>query len=159
MKRITALAIVALAGLSLAFSIPQEPEAAPPATQKESADEQAVRAAIEDYVLAFYEAEPERLAKSLSPDLKKMGYWRGPEDAEYHGPLHMSYDQAVELATKWNADGSEGTDIDYSIRLFEVADKTACAKLTAKWGMDYFQLAKEPDGWRIHHIVWQSAPR
>jgi hypothetical protein len=39
-----------------------------------------------------------------------------------------------------------------------VADKTACGKLTAKWGQDYFQLAKENGRWMIHHVMWQSAP-
>lgn len=152
MKPLSVLALVVLAGLSLAFALPQD--AKPP-----SADEKAVRTAIEDYVLAFYEAEPERLARSLSPKVKKLGYWRATDEGAYEGPLHMNFEQATELASKWNADGKQGADLEYSIELFEVVDKTACAKLSAKWGIDYFQIAKEDDGWRIHHILWQSHPR
>jgi len=36
--------------------------------------------------------------------------------------------------------------------------KTATAKLTAFWGIDYFQLEKIEDKWMIRHIIWQSHP-
>lgn len=86
-----------------------------------------------------------------------MGFWR--DDAgEYQGPAHMTHEQAVDLARKWNADGRQGDDLEYTIELHEVADMTACGKLTAKWGQDYFQLAKENGRWMIHHVMWQSAP-
>lgn len=149
MRTLILISTLALAALSLAFS---------PTSDEPTADERAVKAAIEDYVLAFYRAEPERLERSLSPDLKKMGYWRSSPDEAYSDALHMTYDQARELAASWNAEGQQGEDLEYAIQLYEVCDKTACAKVTAKWGQDYFQLAKEEGRWRIHHVLWQAAP-
>jgi len=122
-----------------------------------TADEFAVRSTVENYVLAFYRAEPERLKAVLSPELHKLGFWRETPELPYGDALHMSYDQALALAEQWNKNGQEGDGLTYSIELFEVSDKTACAKVTAVWGQDYVLLAKEGDSWRIHHVLWQSA--
>ena len=40
----------------------------------------------------------------------------------------------------------------------DVLDKTAVAKLTAFWGIDYFQLEKNDGIWQIRHVIWQSHP-
>jgi hypothetical protein len=45
------------------------------------------------------------------------------------------------------------------VQVFEVLDRTANAKVTAQWGIDYMQLAKFTDGWKIVNIVWQTHPR
>jgi len=124
----------------------------------QTANEKAVRRAVMDYVEGFYEVKPELLERGVSPQVKKMGYWRKEGEAEYQGPAHMTYDQARELAGNWNVDDRQGTDLKYEVEVFEVADKIACAKVTAKWGFDYFQLVKEEDGWKIHHVLWQSHP-
>lgn len=44
------------------------------------------------------------------------------------------------------------------ITVLDVLDKTAAAKLVAKWGIDYFQLAKQDGTWKIVHVLWQSHP-
>jgi hypothetical protein len=61
------------------------------------------------------------------------------------------------LAAQWNKNGQEGDALTYSIELFEVSDKTTCAKVTAVWGQDYVPLTQEGDSWRIHDVLWQSA--
>ena len=150
MKNLFLAAVAATAVVSFGYALPGD---------ELTADEKAVQAAIEDYVLGFYDAAPERLERSVSPALKKMGYWREDENSEYQGAMHMDFEAAIELAKVWNADGNRGTDLPYAIELHEVADMTATAKVTAYWGQDYFQLAKDKDGrWRIHHVMWQSAP-
>ena len=125
---------------------------------RDAADAVQVEAAIEDYVLGFYDAEPDRLARVLSPDLVKLGYWRESPDQDYSDVSSMSFEQALALASQWNADGQRGADMPYEITLFEVADKTAVGKLTAVWGQDYFLLSKSDGAWTIHQILWQSAP-
>lgn len=146
------LALAALLALPLTAAVQQD--AAPPKT-----DRAAVERAIQDYVVGFYEAKPDLLARGVSKDLKKMGYWRSADDKPYSDAMHMNFEQAVALAKTWNANGQQGDDLKYEIKIFEVADKTACGKVTAKWGIDYFQLAKEKDGkWKIHHVIWQSHP-
>ena len=134
----------------LAFAQDAEP--------KRSADEIAVERAMKDYVEGFYQAKPELIERGVSKDLKKMGYWRNDETGEYSDAMHMNFEQAVTLAKRWNADGQQGENLKYEVEVYEVADKTACGKLSAKWGIDYFQLAKEGEAWKIHHVMWQSHP-
>ena len=40
----------------------------------------------------------------------------------------------------------------------DVLDKTATAKLTADWGVDYFHLARFDGQWQIVNVMWQSPP-
>jgi len=41
-----------------------------------------------------------------------------------------------------------------------VYNKTASARLTAEWGIDFMHLSKAADGrWKILNIMWQSDPK
>lgn len=121
-------------------------------------DEEGVHAAVLDYVEGFYNVEPERFEKSLSKDLVKYGYWMN-QNGEYQGSP-MNWDQAYQLASRWNVDNQMGIDENTpkEIWVMEVLDKTAVAKLTAQWGIDYFQLEKNDGVWQIRHVIWQSHP-
>ena len=121
-------------------------------------DKEGVHNAVLDYVLGFYQAEPERFERSLSKDLVKYGYWTNPEGAYQGSP--MNFDQAVRFASMWNADNRQGIDENSpkDIVVMEVLDKVAVAKLTAVWGIDYFQLEKNDGVWQIRHVIWQSHP-
>jgi hypothetical protein len=44
------------------------------------------------------------------------------------------------------------------VKVFDVADQTASAKVTAMWGIDYLQLAKYEGRWKIINILWQAHP-
>lgn len=121
-------------------------------------DEEGVYNAVLDYVEGFYNVEPERFDRSLSKDLVKYGYWMNPEGAYQGSP--MNFDQAKQLASRWNVDNRQEIDENTpkEIWVMEVLDKTAVAKLTAKWGIDYFQLEKNDGVWQIRHVIWQSHP-
>jgi len=45
------------------------------------------------------------------------------------------------------------------IEIYEVHDKTASAKLTAMWGINFMHLYKADGKWKIINIMWQSAPK
>ena len=122
-------------------------------------EELKVTAAILNYVDALYEVKPELIAESVSPDLNKLGYWRAEDAADYGEGLPMSYKQLVELAGTWNKKGWLPADAPKTIKVFEVQDKTATAKLTAHWGTDYFHLAKIDGRWMIISVLWQSPPK
>jgi len=117
-------------------------------------DEAAVRRAVLDYCEAFYEAKPEYLERSVSKSLTKFGYYQ--KDGAYTG-VGMTFDQAVGLAKEWNASGKKDTS-QKTVQILDVLDQTACAKLTANWGIDYLLLAREDGKWMIRHVLWQSHP-
>lgn len=121
-------------------------------------DETLVREAVLDYVEGVYNVQPERVEKSVDPNLAKYGFFRGKNDADYRPGEPMSYKQLLETAYKYNKSGKLPKDAPKEIVVFDVLDKTACAKLTAQWGVDYFHLAKVDGKWKIYQVMWQSMP-
>lgn len=145
---VSLLALVAVLALGLT----------PWPAQAASDDEEGVRQAILDYVEGVYEVAPERIRRSVHPDLHKFGYSRRGPDEDYHR-VPMTFDQLVELAATYNVNGRVPADAPKDIELFEVLDKTASAKLTAHWGVDYFHLAKIDGKWMIVQVLWQRLPQ
>jgi len=121
-------------------------------------EKEGVKAAVLDYVEALYDVDSTRIKRSVHPELHKRGYYFRNE--AYQGPADMNYQQLVDLAGRWNAKGNQiDEDSPKEIEVFDVLDKTASAKLTAEWGVDYFHLVKQDDKWYIMNVLWQSPPR
>jgi hypothetical protein len=119
-------------------------------------DVESVRGAILDYVEGVYELAPERIARSVHPDMRKHGFgWDGKKYREYP----MTFEQLKDLAANYNKNGRIPKDAPKEITIFEVKDKTASAKLVAEWGQDYFHLAKIDGKWMITNVIWQSLSR
>lgn len=138
-----ALAIPLLAGMSAAG---------------ENDDREAVRQAVLDYVEGIYNVQPERIERSVSPELAKLGYWR-PRDATDYEPGRMSFAELVEVAKTWNASGRVKADeAPKVIEIYDVLDQTATVKLSAHWGVDYMHLARVDGHWMIVNVLWQSYP-
>lgn len=125
----------------------------------EKTDKILVQEAIEDYVLGLYEANPQRIENSVDSTLHKIGYYDYDGEAYYHMP--MTYQELYDLSGKWNKDGTQVTqESPKKIEIYEVNDKTASAKLTAQWGIDFMHLSKSANGkWMIMNIMWQSPPK
>jgi hypothetical protein len=126
--------------------------------EAQSVDRDLVYAAIEDYVDALYLVQPERIKRSVHPNLSKKGFWREKDKTTYEPESTMTFTQLYELAGKWNANGKLPKDAPKKIEIFDVQDQTAIGKLTAQWGTDYFELAKYDGKWMIVNIVWQAHP-
>ncbi|MEM7306379.1 MAG: nuclear transport factor 2 family protein [Planctomycetota bacterium] len=126
-----------------------------PRADDHAADREAITAAALDYVEGIYSMAPDRVRRSVHPELVKYGYgrWDGPEYKGYP----MTFEQLVELSKNWNESGRAGADAAKDIVVLDHLDKTAAVKLTAYWGVDYFQLVKDDDGkWKIRHVLWQT---
>ncbi len=119
-------------------------------------DRKAVKEAVLDYVEGLYQVQPERIERSVHPDLWKRGFWN---DGGAYKLRPMTYEQLVNLAARWNKDGKNaGATSPKEIVIFEVLDQTASAKLVAEWGIDYFHLGKVDGRWMIMNVMWQSPP-
>ncbi len=122
-------------------------------------DEKNVHRAAMDYLDGLYKADTSFIVRSVHPDLKKRGFWFSKKKNDYAGPADMSFQQLVDLTKSWNKDGSRANEKSVKkVTIYEVLDKTAAAKVTAVWGIDYMHLAKEGDKWVIMNILWQSPP-
>ncbi|MGH7594777.1 MAG: nuclear transport factor 2 family protein [bacterium] len=121
-------------------------------------DHEAVRQAVLDYVEGIYQVQPERIERSVSRELAKVGYWREKDGASY-AESRMSFDQLVGVAKNWNKNGRvDAKTALKEVVIFEVVDQTATVKLRAHWGIDYMHLAKKDGKWLIMNVLWQSHP-
>ena len=119
-------------------------------------DRDAVRAAVLDYVEGIYDVAPERIERSVHPALAKVGYWWSKDDGAYKEG-RMTYDELVSLAGRWNQNGRVDPETAVkTVEILDMMDKTAVAKLSADWGVDYMHLAKIDGRWTIMNVIWQS---
>ena len=144
--RLIRIATIALVLLSLAGSV-----AAGPAEERA-----AVERAVLDYVEGIYEIKPELIERSVHPELVKFGFARRSPDEDWRR-IPMTYEQLVELAGRYYKEqGGAPADAPKKVEILDVLNKTAAAKLTASWGVDYFHLAKYDGKWKIVQVLWQS---
>jgi hypothetical protein len=122
-----------------------------------AADREAVRQAVLDYVEGFYLGDTTRLVRGVVPTVYKYGYFK--QGQAYVGeqmkwPEFMSYANGIKSGRN-----KTPANAPKEITIFDVADQTASAKLTAWWGIDYLLVAKQPNGrWMITHVMWQTPP-
>jgi hypothetical protein len=149
--RFLALVLFLIAGAT-GLDVQAQPD---PSATTRSADHEAVHRAALDYVEALYHADTSLVVRSVHPELTKYGYARTSEG--YRG-RPMNYEELKALAKQWN-DGHRRVDPDTAVKevvVFEVLDKTASARITAAWGVDYMHLAKVDGRWMIRNILWQA---
>jgi Putative lumazine-binding len=128
------------------------------AAAQQGDDREQVRQAVLDYVEGFYEGDSTRLVRSVSPEVRKNGYWRASPDSAYR-PSAMPYPAFMRFAAGVRAGRNlPPAGAPKEIVLFDVQDQTASAKLTAWWGTDYLLLGRENGRWMITHVLWQSPP-
>jgi len=152
MRKVLVVLVLAL-GFAVAGYLPVAARQASSA----AADRTAVQQAALDYIEGLYEADPARIERSVHPQLTKRGFWRDSATAPWGAQETMTYEQLVALSKTWNAKKNRDTTIK-KVDVFDVADQTASAKVTAMWGIDYLQLAKYDGRWKIINILWQAHP-
>ena len=124
----------------------------------QNADEKAaVEKAVMNYVNAFYDADTTKAYESIARDLAKRGYYTTKEGAVVEAK--MSFEQLVKLAQRWKSSQNITAETPRKITVFEILDKIASAKVEAKWGIDYFHLAKVNGTWTIINVLWQEYPK
>ena len=130
-----------------------------PSSTATSAEREAVKRAVLDYVEGFYEGDSAKLARSIRPEVYKYGFWRARDSTRYVGeqmtwPEFFSYARSV----KQNKRQAPPT-APKQIELYDVQNQSASAKLTASWGTDYLLLGKYDGRWMISSVMWQSPPK
>jgi Putative lumazine-binding len=123
-------------------------------------DSAGVRAAALDYIEGFYTGDSTRLVRSVRPEVYKYGFWRHRDSTNYNAGTQMTWEGFHRYANGVKERGGRGAPANApkEVRIFEVLDKTASAKVTAWWGIDYLLLGKFDGRWMITHVLWQSPP-
>ena len=121
-------------------------------------EKEAVRRAVLDYVESVYDVDPSKAERSVHPELVKRGFFVKKGESNY-SPHTMTYSELIELAKTYNKNGKVPRDAPKEVVVFDVADQTASAKVTAIWGIDYLHLARYEGKWKIINILWQTPPK
>lgn len=130
---------------------------AAPMSAQTSADSAGVREAVHDYVNAIYNADTSLVYRSVRPELAKRGYYI-PRNATTYSNGAMTFEQLVEVARTWNKAKKDMSRSPKEVRILDLLNQTASARLVADWGIDYFHLAKYDGKWMIVNVLWQSPP-
>lgn len=137
-------------GVSKQFNSPESK-----ATAETVSDKDAVIAAVQDYVEGVYQADTSRIERSVAKHLAKRGYYT---NNGVNKEATMTYAQLVQLTKRWSSSQNITESTPRKIIVLDVLDKIASAKLEAKWGIDYFHLAKVDGKWSIVNVLWQDYP-
>ena len=116
-------------------------------------NEDEIRRVIDHYFGAWHDADPDRMARVLHPQLAKRGWV-----ADEHGERFVDVD-TFETMVEWTRQGQGGTQepaaraID--VRVIEVYDDVATALVHTPRYIETLQLVRTPDGWRILNALWR----
>jgi len=122
----------------------------------QSGDKAGVEGALTDYIEGFYEGDSIKLARSISPEVVKYGYWKDDKSGKYGGE-GMSWKQIFEYASGVRTrNRQQPATAPRKVEVYEVQEQTASGKVTAWWGTDYILLEKIDGKWKIRMVLWQG---
>jgi len=120
-------------------------------------DVKGVEAACLDYLEGFYEGDTTKLIRSIRPALTKFGYFKQKDAEEYGEAGYMSFEEAKAYAKGvYEKKRFPGDDAPKKVKVLDVMNQIAAAKVTAWWGSDYLLLSKSGDKWMIDQVLWEG---
>jgi hypothetical protein len=140
-------AFALLLAAAAAVNTPSPPDAATVA---------AIEATCFDYVDGQLEANPERVARSLHPDLAKRMVLGDTPD-ERLGLRRMSREELVGL-TRQGALKTPKEQWNRTCRVLDVTANAASVRLETPWFVDYFHMGRFGERWIIVNALWYSKP-
>ncbi|GAA5217420.1 nuclear transport factor 2 family protein [Corallincola platygyrae] len=120
-----------------------------------SPDAIAIERAIFDYIESQHQVNPALMERALDRALAKRTYWQDKQGNEF--VMETSYDYMIELAGRYNRDGSRfSASPRVEIDIFDIDQRVASAKLTVDDWIDYMHLYKTAEGqWKVLNVLWQ----
>ncbi len=144
--------------MSALFLILAAAATAPPAAiVPDPATLAAIEATCFDYVDGQLEADPQRVARSLHPDLAKRAILGDTPD-ERLGLRRMSKEELVGL-TRQGALKTPKEQWNRSCRVLDVTGNAASVRLETPWFVDYFHMGRFGERWVIVNALWYSKPK
>lgn len=115
------------------------------------AEAQAIVAAALDYYEGWFDGEPERMERALHPDLVKRSL-----ASDGHGVDTISAREMVEATAdgvgRTRDPGSDRRNIE--IHVDHVHGDIATVTATSAVYVDYLQLVRTREGWKIANVLW-----
>ena len=124
---------------------------------QDKSDKSQIELTLNNYIDAFYKGDTTKLKVAIKPRLNKFGYWKNKESGQYEYYAHMNYDQAMEFVQKMKDEGRTRDETKIrTVKVLDIGNHIASAKVTAVWGIDYVLLSKDDDKWMIEQVIWEG---
>jgi hypothetical protein len=110
-----------------------------------------------DYIEGWYEGNPERMERALSPDLAKRIVMTNPQ-----GRSMLQQMSAMGLVQNVKRGGGKNTPKERQqkdLTILDVFENAACVKIVASDWVDYLQMAKFNGRWVIINVLWELKPQ
>lgn len=124
-------------------------------TQQQQTDDLAqIRQAALDYAQGWYEADAERMRRSLHPELAKRAILPDPQTGGERFS-HLSQQHMVEKTAQGG--GSEDVPAEkrtYGVTILDVCGDIASVRADTTEYVDYLHLARSEGRWLIVNVLW-----
>lgn len=115
----------------------------------------AITQAALDYMEGWYEGNPDRMERSLHPDLAKRSIVRHPKTGR-EVLEHLSADMMIEYTRGGGGKEKVIGKPRIDVRILDLGQSTASLKVTSSHYIEYLHLAKLNAEWKIVHVLWES---
>jgi len=112
-----------------------------------------VEKTLQGYYEAFYEGKLSSFTKIASKEIHKYGYWK--TNGKFVGEP-LTYEDMVKYVKRIKTESNDRDISIKEIKIFDILENTASAKLKFWWGYDYILLAKEKDEWKVRMVLWEG---
>ena len=119
-------------------------------------DRAAIMAAVEDYVQGWYQADAERTARCLHPQLLKRLVRAEPEGLT---ALHEMSAAALEGLVRERAGSAPPAAQQQEIAVLGIYGGIATVQAEMNDWVDYLHLGRFESGWKIVNVLWALKPR
>ncbi|WP_400079375.1 histidine phosphatase family protein [Winogradskyella sp. R77965] len=124
---------------------------------QETSDKAQIEATLNNYIDGFYQGDTLKLKAALKPRLYKFGYWKNKETDTYDYYEQLTYENALKMAQNTKDKGKIRTETKMrSVKVLEISNHIAAAKVTGFWGLDYILLSKDEGKWMIEQVIWEG---
>ena len=124
---------------------------------QDSSDNILIEATLNNYIDAFYKGDTTKLKAAIKPRLNKFGYWKNKDSGDYEYYAHMNYESAMDFVQKMKDEGRTRDETKIrSVKVLDIGNHIASAKVIASWGIDYVLLSKDDSKWMIEQVIWEG---
>ena len=128
-----------------------------PAAAQSAADSAAIRATALDYIQGWYTGDGTRMERALHPELAKRIV-----HSDSLGRFRLDSQSAMTLVQNTRMGGGKDTpqaDRRDDVRILDIYQNAAAARVDASYWIDYLQLAKWRGRWVIVNVLWELKPK
>jgi hypothetical protein len=128
--------------------------AAGPAAGQTAADSAGIRSAALDYAEGWFEGNPERMARAVSPELVKRIVVRDTVSGKEMIQT-MGSSQLVNGTRRGFGRNTPKEKQEKEVQIYDIFRGAAVARVTMTDWIDYLQLARIDGRWVIVNVLWE----